>query len=256
MRFAALLALSVVATTPALADAPDGPAPHRARYDVFDEQGTRVGSTEFSAYGSACSGFATEALTELAGGLHDEHMTYEPSGGASLEFSDTTVQGGRQLTDVHGNAKRADGGVDVTVDDSGHGKVTEHFDGDVEFPVAYDRRVLAAAVAGKAGLLTAHVVDGHSAADRRPVTVSTTVAPVPAADGAPDALRGLRAFRVTSRFFPPGQAGGEAEHIVSELEYENGVSTEVVDTTGGHVLTMQLAALEMVPQSGCKPPRR
>lgn len=250
ITFALLAALS--ATSPAFAAPVGDPVPYRARYDLFDERGDKVGATAFSLYGNACSGFATESITDLVGDAHEERMAFEPADGRSLEFSVLTGQGGKELSDVHGDARRAGGGVDVTVDDSGRSKSTRRFEGDVDFPAGYDRRVLAAALSGNGALVTGHVVDWHPGGDVRPVTVSSTVSDAVAPDGLPDALRGLRAFRVVTRFFPAGDADGEAEHVVSEVEYENGVTSEVEDTTGGHVLAMRLAALEMVPQAGCK----
>ncbi len=259
MRFAAVtvIAATLLATTPLLAAPASGGdvalAPHRAAYDILDEDGKRVGAMSYSLLGNACSGYATETVMDLPGDKGHARMSFEKPGGTDFEYGDERDSEGRQEVDVHGTAHKVEGGVDVTLVDTGKAAVMSHYEGEVDFPVDYDRRVLAAALGGTSRFVTGRILDDTAEGGARPRSVSTTIEAAEPGEGLPRELADLKVFKVTTRFFPETTGGdAEAEHVIVSDEFENGITSVATETSDGHAITMQLSALEMTPQAACK----
>ncbi len=257
MRTAILAVLPALACLATSSLAAPTLAPHRAHYDILTVEGKHVGTLDYSLLGNACSGYATEAVTVTSPDGRENvqsRMSFEAADGRSLEFGDSDEVDGKVVREVHGTATRSGDAIDVVVTDTGAPPVRSTYEGTVTFPDDYDVATLSAALSGRTPLVTGHVFSGvEEDGSRAPLAATTTIAPNDPGDNLPKDLEGLRSFRMTTRFFPrEATEGGEASHVVEAVEFENGVTGEVVERAGGNVLDMQLSGLEMVPEAPCK----
>jgi hypothetical protein len=270
---AVALALAVLAGFPAQAGAQPAAAPivlvpHRAVYDLTLGQSRGKQSLEaargrilYDFSGSPCEGYTLEfrQVTELDSGegktaISDLRTSnWESDDGNTFRFTSTNYLNNVKTDETDGRADRADGKVHVSLTKP----EKKQFDaGDVIFPSAHMRRIIAAARAGKT-LLQVGVYDGSESGEKIYNTLSVLGRPI-GADHAPDdaaagKLAGVKRWPVTVSYFDRSKTEGDQTplYALGFEAYENGISRALKLDYGNFVLDGKLTELDLKPQKPC-----
>jgi hypothetical protein len=141
-------------------------------------------------------------------------------------------------------------GADVDVQVR-HGDSQTQLPSDVVFPMAHQRRLIAAAVAGQAR--DRSVVYDGSEGDKY-YTAITFIGPMIAGENS-GTLAHVRSWPMTIAYYDPRKQSDAGEdmpaHQISMRLYENGVSSELVLDYGNLQLTGKLAEMKLGQQKAC-----
>jgi hypothetical protein len=248
-------------------------AAHRVVYDLtLAKPGTGAkgidgarGRIAFDFLGDSCEGYALTyrqvmvlESTELGARTSDlRTTTFESGDEKSFRFKTETEQQGGAGRKLDGDAERAQAGsLAVQLRQPKAERVT--LAGDVLFPSAHMKRLIAAARAGET-TVNVRVFDGSDDGRKAYDTLGIIGRPIDtkAEQGveAPlrnDTMREMRRWPVTLSYFTPGDGERTPVYVISFELYENGVSRALRLDYGSFALKGEVARFDLVPASACQ----
>jgi hypothetical protein len=251
-------------------------APHRAVYDltlIKAAPGSGVsdmtGRLVYELTGAACEGYTQSMrfVTQSSSSDGTEQIsdmrstTFEETAGRKLKFTTTQFRDQKLTETTQGQADRAVGSSDVTVELSKPETKAMALPGSIYFPIQHSIAMLEAARAGKSRFV-ADVYDGSEKGDKVSATntmigkarlgsAETWAASISNADK----FKSLKAWPVATSYFEKGK-GFDKKDSVPNYEmafhfYENGVSTELTMDYGDFSLRGELKELTFLEQPRC-----
>ncbi|MFC0283577.1 EipB family protein [Camelimonas abortus] len=248
-------------------------APHEAVYalSLADGRGrfaSAGGEVAYSYAGDACAGYDFRLRQELELEPHEGEpvklgvvaRTAEDAAGARLRFRQATVRGQGEAELVEGSARRTGGageapGLAVSLTAPQAKRLA--FSGEILFPAAYTRRLLAAARAGERTMAARLYEPGENG--ETVYDVFAVIGPrAPAGPGRKTGEAGRRAgldrldrWPVTVSYYGPGPGERTPEYSVAFDLYDNGVSGDMRLNLGEVSLDAKLTGLKVTGDGRC-----
>lgn len=247
-------------------------AGHRAVYDLQLAQSRGKQALEsvrgrilYDFSGSRCEGYALNfrQVTELQPGegkpgvMSDLRSTnWEDGTGRRFTFTTQNFINGEEIDAAQGSAQREGGSAAVKIEKP-EAKAIDL--GDVIFPSAHMKRIIATAIDGRTVLEIA-TFDGSEKGEKvynslavigQPIAPGS--APPPDSAAGQKALEPLRRWPVTISYFDRAKASGEQtpSYAISFELYENGIARGVRLDYGDFVLEGTLTSLEIKKAAPC-----
>ncbi len=248
-------------------------AAHRVVYDLTLAKGgsgakgvdNARGRIAFDFLGDACEGYALTyrqvmvlESTEVGSRTSDlRTTTFESGDEKSFRFKTESEQQGGTGRKLDGDAERPiAGGLAVQLRQPKRESVA--LAGDVLFPSAHMKRLIAAARAGET-TVNVKVFDGSDDGRKAYDTLGIIGRPVDLtaeqAVEAPlrnDAMSRMTRWPVTLSYFTPGDGERTPVYVISFELYENGVSRALRLDYGEFALKGEVARFDLVPASACQ----
>jgi len=265
----AVLALSVGASQ---AETAVPLAAHRVVYDLTLAKGgsgargvdNARGRIAFDFLGDACEGYALTyrqvmVLESAEVGSRTSDLrttTFESGDEKTFRFKTESEQQGAAGRKLDGDAERAEAGLAVELRQPKRESV--RLPGDVLFPSAHMKRLIAAARAGET-TVNVRVFDGSDDGRKVYDTLGIIGRPIDPAAGEPvepplrnDTMAAMRRWPVTLSYFTPGNGERTPVYVISFELYENGVSRALRLDYGEFALKGEVARFDLVPTSACQ----
>lgn len=248
-------------------------AAHRVVYDLTLAKGgsgakgvdNARGRIAFDFLGDACEGYALTyrqvmvlESTEVGARTSDlRTTTFESGDEKSFRFKTESDQQGGAGRKLDGDAERAGAaGLAVQLRQPKRESVT--LAGDVLFPSAHMKRLIAAARAGET-TVNVKVFDGSDDGRKvydtlgiigRPIDLTAEQAVEPPLRN--DAMSRMTRWPVTLSYFTPGDGERTPVYVISFELYENGVSRALRLDYGEFALKGEVARFDLMPASACQ----
>jgi hypothetical protein len=245
-------------------------ASHRGVYDLKLSHSRKAslqdvrGRILYDFTGNSCDGYTTQVrqVTEMQGGERGPSLsdlrstTWEDEAGKSFRFASTNFVNQQQATQVEGQARRDDEGIEVAL--TKPAIKTFRLPAATAFPTDHLRRVIAAARAGKK-LFQLPVYDGSEDGQKIYNTLTIIGDPIPpskqptdAAAGKPELADATR-WHVRISYFDQSSTGEATPVYTIAFElYDNGISRALTLDYNEFEVAGVMSSLDIRDTPACK----
>ncbi|AOG02891.1 EipB family protein [Bosea sp. RAC05] len=253
MRRAPIIAVVLALAVPSLARADI--QPHKAIYDLVDEDGAATGGrVEYEILGNACDGWAVLQKIDIpkAGArVVTTNASWEAADGSAMRFHETTERDGQTVSRFRGQAASGSNGFAVFTDGEGGESFGQLPQGTL-LPTLQTKTLLTQAKRDRSVLSSNKVFLGTSSEGALPLEITSVLSPRASTPGDHPELDGQPSWNVTSSFY---EAGGRPDtgpdYTVRSIQFGNGVVQSMEITREGATARARLRSLDLYEVVEC-----